>query len=269
MKRYRYLVIGAVAVLLLIALAAATVTFRTQITAFERWVLAAFAPLQRAAGAAGDAVRSFFASLAELSELRAENVRLRAEVERLRALEPLLDETQAENDRLAAMLGFTSPPPHQGIAARVVNRGLSNWFSTIEVDRGAVDGVVAGNPAVSQHGLVGKVVRVADRTATVLLLTDPQSGVGVHVVRSREPAALVGDSSFQGTCTMRMFSRDADVVPGDAVLTSGLGDVYPADLQVGTVTAVRHEEQGLVIEADVAPAVDFGRLEEVFILIGG
>jgi len=266
-KRYRYLIVGIVAVLLLVALAGATVTFRAQITAVEQRILAALAPLQRAATATGQSVREFWQSLAELKDLRDENALLRAEVERLRSLEPVLAETKQENERLAAMLGFTPPPQYEGVAARVIGRGLSNWFSTIEIDRGLAAGVEMGDPVVTQHGLVGKVVRVTATTATVLLLVDPQSGVGVQVVRSREPAALVGDASFDGICTMRLFSRDADIVPGDHVLTSGLGDVYPPSLHVGLVVEVRREEEGLVIVADVKPAVDFGRLEEVFVLI--
>lgn len=266
-KRYRYLVTGIVVVLLLVLLAAATVTFRAQISAFEQRLLAAVAPLQRLATDAGESVREFWQSLADLRNLRDENAVLRAEVERLRSLEPVLAELLQENERLTQMLGFTPPPEYAAIAARVVGRGLSNWFSTIEIDRGATSGVTVNDPVVTQHGLVGKVVRVTEVTATVLLLVDPQSGVGVQVVRSREPAALVGDAAFKGLCTMRMFSRDADIVPGDHVLTSGLGDVYPASLHVGVVVAVRREEQGLVVLADVRPAVDFGRLEEVFVLV--
>jgi rod shape-determining protein MreC len=266
-KRYRYLIVGAMVVLLLVMLAGATVVFRERISAVEQRLLAALAPLQRAATSAGQSVREFWVSLAELRDLREENARLRAEVERLRSIEPILEETRQESERLAALLGFAPPEPYQGLAARLVGRTLSNWFSTIEISRGARDGVRAGDPVVTQYGLVGKVVRATETTATVLLLVDPQSGVGAQIVRSREPGALVGSVSFKGTCTMRLFSREADVVPGDHVLTSGLGDVYPPDLHVGIVAEVRREEEGLVIVAEITPAVDFGRLDEVFVLV--
>ena len=76
-----------------------------------------------------------------------------------------------------------------------------------------------------------------------------------------------GNASFGENCTMRLFSRDADVVSGDIVLTSGLGDIYPGGLYIGAVSEVRRVEQGLVVLAEVAPAVDFSRLANVFVLL--
>ncbi len=252
---------------ILVAIAGATSYYRDSISVVEQRILEALAPIQRAATETGRSIRVFWESLAELRNLRDELARLRTELDRLAALEPLLAEAQQETSRLQEMLGFAPPQGLRGVAAKVIGRSLSNWFSTVEINRGMDQGVTVNCAVVTHYGLVGKVVRVTASTATVMLLVDPQSGLGAQIVRSREPGAVIGDAGFRGTCTMRMFSRDADVVAGDAVFTSGLGDVYPPSLHVGTVTGVRRDEQGLLVVAEIAPAVDFGRLEEVFVLL--
>jgi rod shape-determining protein MreC len=164
------------------------------------------------------------------------------------------------------MLDVLPDPGFESLAATVIGRNLSNWFSCVEIDKGTRHGVALNCAVVTQRGLVGRVVRVTESTATVMLIVDPQSGLGALVVRSREPGVVLGSASFSETCGMRLFSRDADVVLGDTVLTSGLGDVFPAGLHVGQVADVRRTEQGLVVVAEVAPAADLGRLEEVFVL---
>jgi len=264
----RQLLVGVLAVVLLVASAAATTCYRDELYGFERRVLEALAPVQRAATAAGSSIRAFWASLGELRGLREENARLRGEIERLTSLIPRLEEAEEENARLRNLLGFAPPSELRAVAAKVIGRSTSNWFSTLEVDKGGAQGVAMDDPVVTQRGLVGRIVRVTEQTATVLLLVDPQSGVGAVIVRSREAGAVLGSARFEQTCPMRLFTRDADVVRGDMVITSGLGGVFPAGLHVGHVADVRHVEQGLVVEATVVPAVDFGRLEEVFILCG-
>jgi rod shape-determining protein MreC len=265
---HRQLLLGVLAVAILVATAAATAHYRETLYAFEQAVLEMLAPVERAATGVGRSVRAFWSSLAELRGLREENERLRAELESLSALLPRLREAEEENLRLRALLDFTPPSQYRAMAATVIGRSLSNWFSTVEIDKGSEDGVVLDCPVVTQVGLVGRVVRVTRETATVLLLVDPQSGVGAIVVRSREPGAVLGSVRFEDTCKMRLFTRDADVVRGDMVITSGLGGILPAGLHIGHVANVRRVEQGLIVEADITPAVDFGRLEEVFVLCG-
>lgn len=100
----------------------------------------------------------------------------------------------------------------------------------------------------------------------MLLLTDPESGVGALISRSRDYGVVVGGSG-PDTLVMRFFSKDADVRPGDQVLTSGVGSVYPEGLVIGEVAEVYVPQPGLVKECYVKPAVDFAHLEEVLVMI--
>jgi rod shape-determining protein MreC len=265
--RHRHTLLGVVAVVVLVAMAGVTAHFREDISALERRILEALSPVQRAATETGRSIRVFWASLAELRELRDDNARLRAELESIAGAVPRVDDLEQENARLRALLGFSPPAQFDAVAARVIGRSMSNWFSTVEIDKGSEHGVEVNTAVMTHRGLVGRVVRVTGHTATVLLVVDPQSGVGAVVTRSREHGVVLGTAAFDKTCSMRLFSRDADIVAGDALLTSGLGGVFPPGLFIGYVLETSRSEQGLLVTAKIFPAVDFGRLEEVFVLL--
>jgi len=99
----------------------------------------------------------------------------------------------------------------------------------------------------------------------VLLVTDPQSHVDAYVQRTRARGTVRG-----GASNMAEFDyvlREQDVVVGDVLLTSGLGSVFPKSLVIGRISEVQREPFGLFLSATVEPAVDFGRLEEVFVVL--
>ncbi|MBX6378155.1 MAG: rod shape-determining protein MreC, partial [Clostridia bacterium] len=141
------------------------------------------------------------------------------------------------------------------------------WYGTVTIDKGSAAGVREGMVVVEAQGLVGRVVSTSPHTAVVRLLTDPQSGVGAQVQRAESGAygVVLGQGSGR-QLNMRFYSRDADVVPGDVVVTSGLSALFPAGLPIGRVTAVDSEDFGLVRTARVEPFADIDRLREVLLL---
>ena len=192
-------------------------------------------------------------------ELDAENRRLRAEL-------AALTEARQENRRLRALLDFAEETRLPTLAARVIAEDASSWFRTIEIDRGSADGIAEGQPVVNAAGLIGRVVRTSPHSARVLLITDASSAVAV----------LVQDQRIRGVCrgqggTLALdFALVQEVIQvGDGVITSGLGGVFPKGLLVGYVSGVQREQFGLFQTIEVAPAVDFTRLEEVLVLLEG
>ncbi|MPN17613.1 Cell shape-determining protein MreC [bioreactor metagenome] len=125
-------------------------------------------------------------------------------------------------------------------------------------------------PVVTPQGLVGNVVNAYPNSAKVQLILDPRSAVGSLVQRpeSRVAAIVEGNSASKFTPHMVNIARDADIIKGDQIITSGFGGIYPKGLQVGQVTDVVNEEGGLLKYAILKPAVDFDRLEEVLIIVG-
>ena len=147
---------------------------------------------------------------------------------------------------------------------------MSRFFRVTSVRLDARDArVEPGQPVVSSAGVVGYVNDVSGRYAEVTLAVDPRASIDVLVQRNRARGVIQGlgrDDDYTSRIAYLM-RRDA-VRPGDVVVTSGMGGRFPADLVVGRVAGVDDSTAGMFQEVRVEPAVDFARLEEVFIVVG-
>ncbi len=207
--------------------------------------------------------RAFFYSKKELWE---ENREFQEKLGSSEALLTRLQDLENENQRLKKLLEFKEQLEHEYKAANIIGRNPSKWFSTITISLGTDHGVTIDAPVVAQGGLVGRVIKADAHSAQVLLLTDPESGVGSLILRSRDYGVVIGGSGHDALI-MRFFLRSAEVRPGDNVLTSGVGSIYPEGLFIGKVTDVYIPKPGLVKECHVKPAVNFEHLEEVLVMI--
>lgn len=204
---------------------------------------------------------SIFKSKRALAE---ENARLKAMVDRIGWLEAQIEALQKENYRLQDLLEFRKSLPGEYKAARVIGRNPGRWFSSVTIDIGTAEGVHVDDPVISNAGLVGRILSCEEHTSVVLLLTDPESGVGVVTNRSRDYGVVVGGKG-DGTLVLKLFSKNADVLAGDKLMSSGLNSKFPAGFLVGEITDVYIPGPGLIKEALVRPAADFEHLEEVLV----
>jgi len=200
-----------------------------------------------------------------------ENQTLRSENQELRHVVFQLTEKAAENERLQAMLEFrTKSVAFQMKAATVIGRdpGILNY--SILINQGANDGLKINMPVVTHQGLVGHVMETFAGTAKVRLLVDTGSSAASMVQRpqSRAVGIVEGNPSQVSVLRMKNLMRDGDVIKGDKIMTSGLGGIYPKGLLIGEVTDVVDDDGGLLKTALIRPALDFSRLEEVFVIIG-
>lgn len=175
-----------------------------------------------------------------------------------------LKEAEAENRQLRALLGLPERLAYGGVVARVIGRDIQNWNQSVLIDRGGADGVEKEAAVVSAGGLVGKVIEVAPRLSRVLLIIDSSSGVGGVLQSSRQTGIVEGTAG--GGCIMKYLPRRVEISPGETVVTSGLGGVYPPGLLVGTIAAARPEQDGTYQNSDLEPATSFDRLEWVMVL---
>ncbi len=152
------------------------------------------------------------------------------------------------------------------LTASVVARDPGNWFGTVTLNKGFRDGVEEKMTVLTPKGLVGRVISVSARTCEVLLITDPRSGVGALVQDTRTPGIIEGTSGALGMTRMIHIPNDAPVEVGQAVMTSGLGIVFPKGIPVGEIADIRNESSGLFKSADIHPYTDLNRLEEVLIV---
>ena len=178
-------------------------------------------------------------------------------------------ETGRENLRLLQLLNLKEHTAYRNVMARVIGRDASNWWKSIQIDRGINDGIRNDMPVLNADGLVGKTISVTRGEARVLLLVDPNCKVSALLQDSREPGVVSGvESSFRPRCVMTYVNRDAKIKPGETVIASGLGGIFPKGIPIGTVTRTQLNKQtGMYQDVDIAPAADFQRLEEVIVIL--
>lgn len=268
-KRLFFLVILLVLVLYVMRVTAFS---RVEVTPLEKILVDTFAPLEQVTARLGRGVRdivTFPLSLVNASrrarELSEQVARLEGELHRAR-------EYRLENERLKKLLDFKSgPAADSGLevtAAAVIGRDPGNWFSTITINKGRAEGIRENMTVLTPRGLVGRVIAATDRTATVLLITDPRSAVSALVQDSRTPGMVEGTAGSAGSLRMIHIPNDMPTRPGQVVVTSGTKSIFTRGIPIGEITSVKRDPTGLFFEASVRPFVDFNRLEEVLVITG-
>lgn len=204
-------------------------------------------------------LRTLRQRVAELEEI---NSSLRSEIFRL-------SEVERENERMRQILRFAAISPGlelrgAQVVARVIGQESTNFLDYIEIDLGAAQGIAIGMPVLTEQGLVGRISEVTNVTAKVLLITDPNSGVNAILQSSRLNGVVEG--AADGTLLMDLIPQGPDFSVGEVVLTSGLGQRFPAGIPIGQVIERRQRDIDIFQQAVVQPRIDFSRLELVAIV---
>lgn len=266
----RWLWLVGILVAALLILVAYTQRTRPWVEAIRQPLVTAVSPALDGLHRVGLWVEQQLVTLATWWSLPRENEILRAELQKLARISLENEELRQENRMLRQLLNLKEslPQDQNALAALVVGRDPDRWFDRVIINRGARDGVEAGMMVRVPEGLVGRVVKVGPRDAEVLLISSPESGVGGKILReiSRAQGVVHGAAASRGVLWMTFFDANADVAPGDIVITSGLGGRFPPGVPIGTVRAVHRDRQGLSLEAEVEPAVDLNRLEWVLLV---
>jgi rod shape-determining protein MreC len=228
-------------------------------------ILEIAAPVQKALTAPVEGVRRGWDRYVALLEVRGENERLRERVAQLEEENLQFREALVEGGRLRTIAEMRSELEVPMRPARVVGQDVSPWFHSVLVDRGRSDGVLAGMPVISEAGVVGIVTATSRNAGRTLLLADAQSAVDGVVQRSRARGIVRGVG--RELLDFEFFVRGDDVQVGDVVMTSGFGGTFPKGLRLGEVTEVHADPGAFVHRATLRPAVDFGRLEQVFVML--
>jgi len=232
----------------------------------DRTVVGVTAPLAKGITWGVDGAVSVWNGYFWLRGLRQENQALREENVRLQADVHTLEEVRLENERLRKLLNYAEAKGGQPIAARVIGVNPDPNNLSLRIDRGEADGVAQGMPVVTPEGIVGHVIRALAHSADVLLLHDPHSKVGVVVQRTRV-RAIAGVEGADRALKLEFALRSESVDEGDLVVTSGTDGVFPPGLVVGRLTRVDRQGKGTFQSAEILPAVDATRLEEVLVML--
>lgn len=231
----------------------------------QRLVLDAATPIQRMVVLPIETVRDVWNDYIALVGARGENRRLREEIQHLRDENLQYREAIVASERFSRLSSFRAAHETPMVPANVISHALSPWFRSMVIDQGREAGLKPGMAVITDEGVVGVISGTTRGASRVLLITDPQSRLDAFVQRTRARGSIRGRSLPY--CDFDYVARSSDVRPGDLLVTSGLDSVYPKGLVVGRVRNVDRQPYGLFQHADLAPAVDFETVEEVFVLV--
>lgn len=232
-------------------------------TFLEAWGLRLLGPAARTVTTIPESVAGAREGMRLRSTLQEENRRLRDEVEELRLRLLQLADVEQEVRRLGDAVRYAAPPGGRIRAVDIVYADHVSWLRTLLLYTGDQP-ARESQPVLAAAGLVGRVVTVAGPYAKVQIVTDRAAGVGAMILRTRRQGVVRGSGRGDGL-ELDYVPLQADVRPGDQVLTAGIDGIYPRGIPIGTVVAVTQAGQ-LFHGIEVAPAVDFGSLDQVYLL---
>lgn len=228
----------------------------------EQWVLGGAAPIAHAVGAGLDTLSDLGSGLQTNSALRRENDALRSALAEARSDLVRLHGVEEELERLARLSGYARPAAGRFFVADVVYVDHTSWLRSLVLYTGTAT-ARRNQPVRTLKGLVGRVVFAAGRYAKVQLITDRSSAVSAMIERTRRKGVVSGTGP--GHLSLDYVPLQADVEPGDLVVTAGLDGIYPRGIPIGTVVSIE-AGQGLFHRLALTPAIDLGLLDQVFVL---
>jgi rod shape-determining protein MreC len=242
--------------------------------ALQRGSQEALAPIETGATRALKPVRDLFGWAGDTFDAKDENKRLRSEVERLR--KDLAEAQVARRDagQLRRLVGLQDqdgyPQGTEPIAARVIARSPTVWYSSVKIDKGRGDGIKVDLPVIAAGGLIGKVTRVTAGTAEVALVTDASSAVSAQVMPEGAQGTIRPEVGNPRDLLLE-FLEGRRVTEGATVVTSGftsskVESLFPRGIPIGRVTEVDLDEIELYQRVHVRPFADLKRLDIVQVL---
>lgn len=264
---------------MLVSLVLVTVYFRESsggaLHAAQRIAVSVLAPFEVAAERVARPFRDAYGWAGDLFGAKAENAKLREQVEALRR-QVIENETAAvENVELKKLLRFREssrfPRDYRPVATRVLVQPQNVFRQEVVVAAGSSDGIRLDDPVVTEEGLVGTVTEVTPNAAKVRLLTDQQSAASALVLET-QASGIVLHGPSENSLILDRVPKDQLVEEGNIVVTSGsrvgkYESLYPRGIAIGIVTAVSQRDVDFYKRVQVSPLVDFESLHEVIVLV--
>ena len=222
-------------------------------------------PLWTVAGWPGRFAETLYDDAGTLSQLTAENERLRNELLVNSARTARLQTLAADNQRLRELLGAARRGNLDVQLAPILDVDLDPTRQRLVLDAGANDGVRIGQSVIDAGGVVGQIIGLTPMHATVLLLTDPSHAVPVAVARSGVRLVAYGDGRSD-VLQLPSIPLSSDIKVGDKLVTSGLGGRFPAGFPVGTIMSLQPDDSRAFLLGEVRPAAQLDRGRDVLLL---
>jgi len=257
----------------LVAVSLGALVFSTQnLLNFRDAGISAFSGVRGAVNEVSSFVSRTVLAVQELARLREEHTELLERISRYERLERTAAEINQENIRLREQLGFSQELTFRHIPARIVGRDPDNLFSALVINKGTRAGVSRDMPVIAWQGgvqaLVGKVIQARAFESLVLPVYDSNLFVSARLAASRFEGIVEGQGNPNRDLRMRFISKRArdEISRGEMVVSSGMGGVYPPDINIGRVSRIVYSDHEISMEVELESLIDFSRLEHVFVI---
>lgn len=226
-------------------------------------------PFQKIFLSSGEKVSASMSFFKDIKTVKQENEELKSKIDELEKENSELSGYREKIKELKIALNLKDQfNDYELIGANIIGKDAGNWFNIFNIDRGSRDAIGWNFPVITAKGLVGRVSVSDIFSSKVISIIDPDSTVSGRISRTRDTVLVRGDLTLkdQGLCRMDHISPEVDISYGDTIETSGIGGIYPKGIIIGKVKSVSQNTSELSRYAIIEPAVDFKRLEEVFVL---
>jgi rod shape-determining protein MreC len=194
----------------------------------------------------------------ENRRLKKKNLILSTRLQRQVALE-------AENARLRALLDSTAKVSGRVLIGEIMSIDMNPFRHRITINKGSIDGIYVGQALIDADGIIGQVVRDHLFSSEALLITDIDHALPVEIVRTRLRTIAVGTGDLE-QLSLPFLPRNADVVKGDILVTSGLGGTFPPGYPVGVVDEISRDSGEPFLTVRARPAAALNRIREVVLI---
>lgn len=274
-KRIKNRMIVTIVAIILIIIIGVTANGRNKVTFLENLIGNIITPIQKVFYNTGESVAGTVNSIGSITQIKKENEELKKEIAKLNEQLRNYEDIISKSDYLRNAALLKEKTKFNLVEAQIIGKDPGNWFDRFVIDKGTKDGIRKGNAVIQgievegnivEEGLVGRVVEVGDSWSQVVAIIDEGSNLSFNVIRTQDSGVIKGD--FEGNISGYLFDANADVVKGDKLLTSGLGGVFNKGLYIGEISEITKNSDDLLVNIEVKPAVNFNKLQNVFVIIG-
>jgi rod shape-determining protein MreC len=253
----------------LLALSLILLSVQTKVSkptaSLEKFILASIAPFQTMVSQAVGNLYHVWDQYIYLVNLESENIRMQEQIRILQMEKNEYLEIALAYERLKNILNLSEVTSlNNTVLSKVIGRDSTNWSSTVSIDKGSSQDIEQNFAVITHEGIVGYTISVSPWASKVLLASDPSCSIAAIVQRTRDQGVVQGQ--LTNYYKMKYLVQGADVIEGDVVVSSGLGGVFPKGLVIGKIARINKKSDGLFLDVDIEPSVNFSKLEEVFIV---
>jgi rod shape-determining protein MreC len=270
--------INLIALIIFIVVVAWIFTFDNAATSkIQNGAMSLLSPFMKGSGKSKEIYNDLKAPSLSKEELDDQNRSLKLENERLTIENDRLQLLAKDNATFRMALNLQESSALELVSAKIISRRTSTWFSTLVIDKGYNQDVSTDSPVItavmnetgrSDTGLVGKTTQVFADESVVILLTDEKCQVAAKIYGKTEQGICMGQRGATERTPylkLRFLPKESQLEPGTTIVSSGVGGLFPIGLQIGYVKEFKRLDYDA--EATIQPAVDFGTLEHVFVIV--